>query len=111
MYVTSFPPLLKIKLDPPQHLRVHKLTKNSAPLPAAPAKRLMSLQAPTRKMSKSDPAARSRIHLTDPTDVIQRTLRAAVTDSVPGPLTYDREARPGVANLFDLLFYASSTLR
>ena len=70
----------------------------------SPAKRVMSLAEPTKKMSKSDPKLKSRILITDSRDVIQSKLRTAPTDSIQG-ISYDRAARPGVSNLVDLLFH------
>lgn len=70
----------------------------------SPAKRIMSLQDPTKKMSKSDPDERSRILITDTREQIQAKFRAALTDSMPG-ISYDRELRPGVSNLIDILYY------
>ena len=71
----------------------------------SPAKRVMSLVAPTTKMSKSHPNPKSRILLTDEESVIRSKIRAAVTDSEEG-ITYDRDRRPGVSNLIDILYYA-----
>uniref|UniRef100_A0A1I8H2C6 tryptophan--tRNA ligase n=1 Tax=Macrostomum lignano TaxID=282301 RepID=A0A1I8H2C6_9PLAT len=69
---------------------------------AAVAARVRSLRDPTKKMSKSDPTAASRIGLADSDDEIWTKLRSAVTDSTPG-VSYDPEQRPGLANLIDLL--------
>lgn len=69
-------------------------------LPEAGA-RIMALDAPGEKMSKSSPRPDSRIHLLDGPDEVRRKIRAAVTDSARG-LTYDPVARPGVANLLNL---------
>ncbi|KAL5406508.1 hypothetical protein PMIN06_002794 [Paraphaeosphaeria minitans] len=70
----------------------------------SPAKRVMSLQDPTKKMSKSDPDERSRILITDTREQIQAKFKAALTDSTPG-ISYDRELRPGVSNLLDIMYY------
>ncbi|KAK7184293.1 tryptophanyl-tRNA synthetase [Paraphaeosphaeria sporulosa] len=70
----------------------------------SPAKRVMSLQDPTKKMSKSDPDERSRILITDTREQIQAKIKAALTDSTPG-ISYDRELRPGVSNLLDIMYY------
>ncbi|MDZ4744686.1 MAG: tryptophan--tRNA ligase [bacterium] len=43
--------------------------------------RIMSLQDPTSKMSKSDPNTKASIFLTDSDDVIRNKIRRAVTDS------------------------------
>ncbi|KAL1608971.1 Tryptophan--tRNA ligase, mitochondrial [Nothophoma quercina] len=70
----------------------------------SPAKRVMSLVQPTKKMSKSDPNPKSRILITDSRDTIHKKLRSALTDSIEG-VSYDREARPGVSNLVDLIYH------
>lgn len=70
----------------------------------SPAKRVMSLQDPTKKMSKSDPDQRSRILINDTREEIHAKFRAALTDSIPG-ITYDRESRPGVSNLVEIMYY------
>ena len=54
-------------------------------------------------MSKSDPDPASRILITDSADEIRTKIKRAKTDSIPGPLTYDPETRPGVSNLIDIL--------
>lgn len=66
--------------------------------------RIMSLQEPTKKMSKSDPNTNNYILLLDEPDTIRRKVRKAVMDSIQG-ITYDVETRPGVANL--LTIYAA----
>jgi tryptophanyl-tRNA synthetase len=63
--------------------------------------RVMSLQDPTAKMSKSDPDPASRILLTDSTDEIVRKVKTAVTDS-DRFVRYDWEAKPGISNLLEL---------
>jgi len=66
--------------------------------------RVMDLADPTRKMSKSADAAGS-IHLLDPPDVVRRKVARAVTDSETGPgaVRADRQAKPGVTNLLEIL--------
>jgi tryptophanyl-tRNA synthetase len=66
--------------------------------------RVMDLVEPTRKMSKSADAAGS-VFLLDPPDVVRRKVARAVTDSDVGPAAVraDREAKPGVTNLLDIL--------
>ncbi|MDE0602550.1 MAG: tryptophan--tRNA ligase [bacterium] len=68
--------------------------------------RVMSLQDPTSKMSKSDPDVRSRLLLTDSADQIRRKVRAAVTDS-GRTVDYDWETKPGISNLLELFSVAS----
>ncbi len=52
-------------------------------------------------MSKSDTDSNSYIQLTDPSDIITRKIRKAVTDST-SLVSYDPETRPGVATLIDI---------
>lgn len=54
-------------------------------------------------MSKSDTNHKSRIGITDDAQMIRTRIKAALTDSQPGPVTYDPVNRPGVANLLELL--------
>ncbi|MEX2280748.1 MAG: tryptophan--tRNA ligase [Acidimicrobiia bacterium] len=63
--------------------------------------RVMSLQDPTVKMSKSDPIPASRILLTDSPDEIAKKVKTAVTDS-DRYVSYDWEKKPGVSNLLEL---------
>ncbi|KAJ4353702.1 Tryptophan--tRNA ligase, mitochondrial [Didymosphaeria variabile] len=70
----------------------------------SPAKRIMSLQEPTKKMSKSDLDERSRILITDSREQIHLKIKHALTDSISG-VSYDRKSRPGVSNLIDIMYY------
>ncbi len=63
--------------------------------------RVMSLQEPTRKMSKSDPEDTYIAILDDPA-VIQRKMKRAVTDS-DASVRFDPENKPGVSNLMTIL--------
>ncbi|KAF7907621.1 uncharacterized protein EAF01_005207 [Botrytis porri] len=67
----------------------------------SPAKRIMSLQAPTQKMSKSHPSPISRIRLTDTPDTITKKISSALTDS-QNAVSYSPSERPGVSNLLTL---------
>lgn len=60
--------------------------------------RVMSLQEPTRKMSKSDATEGGYISLLDPPKKIEKKLKRAVTDSGED-ITFDVENKPGVSNL------------
>ena len=64
----------------------------------------MSLTAPTKKMSKSDPNPNSRILITDDEETIHRKFRTALTDT-QGGISYDPENRPGVSNLLAILMH------
>jgi tryptophanyl-tRNA synthetase len=70
---------------------------------AAPARRVMSLQQPTQKMSKSHADPRSRILLTDTPEEITKKVRAALTDSTFDQVSYEPDTRPGVSNLLEIL--------
>ncbi|MBO2517756.1 MAG: tryptophan--tRNA ligase [Clostridiales bacterium] len=63
--------------------------------------KIMSLQEPARKMSKSDPDETFIAVLDKPED-IRRKLKRAVTDS-DGEIRYDPENKPGVSNLLTIL--------
>ncbi len=66
--------------------------------------RVMSLQNPEQKMSKSDPNVKSKILLSDPENIIKKRIRSAVTDS-EGTIRYDPENKKGLSNL--LRIYAA----
>ena len=66
------------------------------------AARVMDLQNPANKMSKSAGEAPGTIWLLDTPEVIQRKIRRAVTDSL-GEVRYDTAGRPGVSNLLDIM--------
>lgn len=74
----------------------------------SPAKRVMSLVDPTKKMSKSDPKVKSRILITDSRKHIYENVKTALTDSIEG-VSYDPEKRPGVSNLVDLMWHCDSS--
>ena len=63
--------------------------------------RIMSLQEPTRKMSKSDPED-TFVALVDDPDTIRRKIKRAVTDS-DGEIRFDPENKPGVSNLLSIM--------
>lgn len=73
-------------------------------LPAAGA-RVMDLQDPTTKMSKSATELAGVIRLLDEPDAIRRKVSRAVTDSDTGPdaVRADRAQKPGVTNLLEIL--------
>ncbi|MGC6769923.1 tryptophan--tRNA ligase [Enterococcus sp. LJL51] len=63
--------------------------------------RIMSLQTPTSKMSKSDSNPKGYISMLDKPDVIRKKIKSAVTDST-GIIEYDVENKPGVSNLLNI---------
>jgi tryptophanyl-tRNA synthetase len=64
------------------------------------AARVMSLQDPSSKMSKSDENQNAKVMLTDDGDAIIRKFRRAVTDS--GNEVRAAENKPGVTNLMSI---------
>jgi tryptophanyl-tRNA synthetase len=68
-------------------------------LPAVGA-RIMGLDDPTQKMSKSATGANHAVALLDPPDRIRKTIMRATTDSNPG-VNFDT-AGPGVLNLISI---------
>ena len=62
--------------------------------------KIMSLQDPSRKMSKSDENPNASIYLMDDPDTIMRKFKRAVTDS-EGCIRYS-EQQPGIKNLLDI---------
>ncbi|HOA79459.1 MAG TPA: tryptophan--tRNA ligase [Defluviitaleaceae bacterium] len=67
--------------------------------------RIMSLQEPTKKMSKSDENENAYISLLDSPDTIVRKLKRAVTDS-EAKISYN-DNQPGIKNLLNI--YCSIT--
>ncbi len=62
--------------------------------------RIMSLQDPDKKMSKSDENPNASVYLTDDKDTIMKKFKRAVTDS-EGCVRYS-EDQPGIRNLIDI---------
>lgn len=63
--------------------------------------RIMSLQNPNKKMSKSDKAAKSYISMLDEPSKIAKKIKGAVTDS-SGIISYDEENKPAISNLLTI---------
>ncbi|MYL70271.1 tryptophan--tRNA ligase [Halobacillus litoralis] len=63
--------------------------------------RIMSLQEPTKKMSKSDENQKAFISMLDDEKKIMKKIKSAVTDS-DGIVKYDKENKPGVSNLLTI---------
>ncbi|WP_149184391.1 tryptophan--tRNA ligase [Streptomyces sp. TRM49041] len=79
----------------------HTFTVPKATHPAVGA-RVMNLQEPTSKMGKSDDSGPGIVYLLDEPDVVRRKVMRAVTDS-GRDVVYDRDERPGLANLLEVL--------
>lgn len=63
--------------------------------------RVMSLQDPMSKMSKSDANERGFVSMLDTPNQITKKIKSAVTDSI-GEINYDKEAQPAIANLIEI---------
>ena len=62
--------------------------------------RVMSLQDPTKKMSKSDPNPKAFISMFDAPETIMKKVKSAVTDSEGG--VYYGEGKEGINNLMEI---------
>ena len=82
-------------------------TVPDAVVPAGGAARVMDLQDPVAKMSKSLPAA-GTLYLRDSPSVLRKKVRSAVTDA-GREVVHDREGKPGVSNLLDLFAELTGT--
>ena len=83
------------------HRYGHTFTVPRATSPAVAA-RVMNLQDPASKMGKSEDTGPGIVYLLDEPDVVRKKVMRAVTDS-GREVVYDRESRPGVANLLEIL--------
>jgi tryptophanyl-tRNA synthetase len=70
------------------------------------AARVMDLQRPTSKMSKSLESPQGTVLVLDDPKAIERKFKRAVTDS-DSEVRYDPEHKPGVANLLSILAAAT----
>jgi tryptophanyl-tRNA synthetase len=68
--------------------------------------RVMDLQQPDRKMSKSADSPQGTVLVLDEPKVIERKFKRAVTDS-GSEVRYDPDAKPGVSNLLSILAAAT----
>ncbi|MDZ4826033.1 MAG: tryptophan--tRNA ligase [Actinomycetota bacterium] len=71
-----------------------------ATFPAVGA-RIMDLQNPDRKMSKSDDSPQGTVLVLDPPKTIAKKIKSAVTDSDTA-VRHDRDAKPGISNLIEI---------
>ncbi|NLC34518.1 MAG: tryptophan--tRNA ligase [Erysipelothrix sp.] len=84
--------------------RYGKLFNVPEPLIQKVGARIMDLQDPTRKMSKSDQSDKGCIYLLDSVKSARKKIMSAQTDSL-AQVKYDVENQPGISNL--LTIYAS----
>ena len=66
--------------------------------------RVMSLQEPTGKMSKSEDSDAGCVFIVDDPTAVMKKFKRAVTDSESGPgaVRFDPEEKPGVSNLLEI---------
>lgn len=101
--------------DQSQHLELcrglansfnHQFKTKYFPVPRTlltPAKKILSLRNPAKKMSKSDPEQSSSIYITETPENIRKKIRRATTDSIQGKVYFDPVARPGVSNMINII--------
>jgi tryptophanyl-tRNA synthetase len=70
--------------------------------------RVMDLQQPVNKMSKSDDSPQGTVLVLDDPKLVERKIKSAVTDSET-EVRYDTDAKPGVSNLLDIYAAAART--
>jgi tryptophanyl-tRNA synthetase len=68
--------------------------------------RVMDLQEPTKKMSKSFGTDQGKVLLLDDADTIRRKVKRAVADS-GREVRHDPSAKPGISNLIELMTVAT----
>jgi len=68
--------------------------------------RIMDLQDPTNKMSKSIDSPQGTVLMLDPPPAIEKKFKRAVTDS-EAEVRYDPSLKPGVSNLLEILAVAT----
>lgn len=110
LYDTDFVP---VGIDQKQHVELardialrfnHKYGDTfTIPEPLIPqvGAKIMNLQDPTKKMSKSDVETKGIIFLLDTEETIRKKIMSAVTDS-NNKVYYDKERKPGISNLITI---------
>lgn len=66
--------------------------------------RIMGLQNPLKKMSKSDDNPNDTIYMLDSVEVAKKKIMRAMTDS-GSEVIYDKKGKPAVSNLMDIYSY------
>lgn len=108
--------LVPVGEDQKQHLELSRdiasrfnalygdIFKVPEPFIAKTGARVMSLQDPSKKMSKSDDNRNNVIGLLDNPKDVEKKIKRAMTDSDEPPIVcYDVKNKPGVSNLLDIL--------
>lgn len=108
--------LVPVGADQKQHLELTRdlanrlntlygqgLFKIPEPFIAKQGAKVMALQNPTKKMSKSDKNEKNSIFLLEDLKSVAKKIKTAITDSdEPARIIYDPENKPGVANLMNI---------
>lgn len=81
--------------------RYSETFKLPEPLIAKVGGRIMDLQNPTKKMSKSDEAGKGTIYILDDINISKKKIKSAVTDS-DAHIHYDPINKPGISNLLEI---------
>ncbi len=71
------------------------------PLISEQATKIMDLQDPTKKMSKSSENPKGIIRILDDAEVIRKNIMSATTDSL-AQIKFDKENQPGISNLINI---------
>ncbi|PCJ19144.1 MAG: tryptophan--tRNA ligase [Candidatus Cloacimonadota bacterium] len=106
--------LVPVGQDQKQHLELtrdvahrfnshHNIDVFKVPEPFIPKQgaKIMSLQDPTSKMSKSDNNLKATVALLDDSKLVLKKLKSAVTDS-EDKIIFDEENKPGISNLITI---------
>lgn len=114
--------LVPVGIDQKQHLELSRDIAQrfnsvygeifTIPAPFIPEKgaRVMSLQEPKKKMSKSDDNRNNVITLLENPKLAAKKIKRALTDSDEPPrIYYDSENKPGISNLIDILSGITAT--
>ena len=80
------------------------------PLIRAEGTKIMDLQTPDKKMSKSSENQKGVIRLLDESSVIRKKIMSATTDSL-GKINFDPENQPGISNLINIYMSLSGKTR
>ncbi len=105
--------LVPVGGDQKQHLELTRLIANrfnkiygdifTIPEPYIPkiGARIMSLQEPLKKMSKSDDNPKNYVAILDTPSQVKKKIMSAVTDN-DATVKYDEESKPGISNLMSI---------
>ncbi len=105
--------VVPVGIDQKQHVElcrdiVHRFNNaygetfvSPAPMTPKVGAKIMDLQDPTKKMSKSEDNPKGSIALLDEPAIARKKIKSAVTDSI-GIVQYDVENQPGIANLLTI---------